>query len=416
MGDLEALGRSIKETRQILPIIITRENELIDGGRRLAACLLMGMKVKCVYEDVADKTELRELEIEANCHRKDFTPAERAKAIRDLHLLKQNRYGKAIPGPGNPGGWTMKDTAQTLNLSRAAVDKQIQIAEMVDAFPELRNAKKSSDIIKAAKGMQRLAEAVVGAKEHEKVVNAHKNTFNLILGDAVEHMATVEDSSIYLLLTDPIYGIDADKVAIGIGGNTGGVLSTAGYTIQDRKKDAFYFYKVLAKESFRFCTDNAHGYVFVGPEHFWIIRKMFEKAGWRVHVKPMIWIKREVGQNNVPAAWPSSCYEMLMYIRKDASQLIKMGMPDWIECPPVLSSKKTHPYEKPGPLLANLISRCALPGKKFYDPFMGSGSSIEEAIKQKLFATGVDIDAAAFTSAQARLAKVMLDLQAQGRQ
>jgi len=405
MGDLEALAKSIKDTRQILPIIISRDHKLIDGGRRLAACMLAGVKVKCVYEDVVDNAELRELEIEANCHRKDFTPAEKAKAIRDLHLLKQARYGKATVGSLN-SGWTTAQTAQTLNMSRSQLERQIEVAEMVDAFPELKAAKKTSDIVKAAKGLQRLAIAAVGAKKHAEIISANKDTFSLVLGDALEHMSSMPDSSIHLLLTDPIFGIDADKTAINIGGVTGSSITSSGYTISDRKKDAYRYYKALAKESYRFCTPDAHGYVFLAPEHFHIIKKMFQKAGWRVNVKPLIWIKREVGQNNVPAAWPSSCYEMFMYIRKDASVLVKQGQPDWVECQPVPSTAKTHPYEKPVPLLTNLIMRSALPGQHGYDPFMGSGASIEAMVKAKLFATGVDINNGAYLSAQARMAKI----------
>jgi len=410
MGDLEMLAKSIKDLRQILPIVITRDHELIDGGRRLAACMLAQVKVKCVYEDVADDAELRELEIEGNCHRKDFTPAEKAKAIKDLHELKQIRYGKSASGQYNKG-WTVDNTAQTLNMSRSQIDKQIQIAEMVEAFPELKQAKKASDIVKAAKGLQRLATAAIGAKKHEEIVNQNKDTFNLILGDAVEHMPTVADNSIHLLLTDPIYGIDADKLAINLGGNTGGVLTSSGYTIADRKKDAFFFYRTLARESFRFCTEDAHGYIFVGPEHFTKIRFMFLRAGWRVHVKPLIWIKREVGQCNVPAAWPSSCYEMLMYIRKDKSVLVKQGQPDWIECPPVSPAQKTHPYEKPVQLLMNLVSRSVLPGQYGYDPFAGSGATIEAMVRSKMFCTAVEIDLAAFTSMKSRMATVAEELQ-----
>jgi len=50
--------------------------------------------------------------------------------------------------------------------------------------------------------------------------------------------------------------------------------------------------------------------------------------------------------------------------------------------------------------------RSALPGQHGYDPFMGSGASIEAMVKAKLFATGVDINNGAYLSAQARMAKI----------
>ena len=91
--------------------------------------------------------------------------------------------------------------------------------------------------------------------------------------------------------------------------------------------------------------------------------------------------------------------------------LVKQGMPDWIECAPVNPSQKTHPYEKPLGLLTNLVSRSGLPGQIGYDPFMGSGASIEAMVRAKMFCTGVDIENPAFVNAQSRMAKVMMELQ-----
>jgi len=210
-----------------------------------------------------------------------------------------------------------------------------------------------------------------------------------------------------ILLTDPLYGINADELAIALGGRTGGALTSSGFKISDDGEKARSLYVALAHESFRFTTSNAHGYVFVAPEHFWSLRHLFMEAGWRVHVKPLIWIKREVGQCNVPSAWPSSCYEMLMYIRKDDSKIIKEGMPDWKECPPVPPDSKLHTYEKPVPLLIDLLERVSLPGMQLYDPFMGCGAHIEAGLEMKLICEGVDNSLEAYSTAVKRIKEYM---------
>lgn len=404
MGDLQSLADSFKKVKQILPGIINRNYELIDGGRRLAAAIIAGHKYKCIFEDTVDPYEMRMLELEANLHRKDYTPAEEALAIRDLHLMKQNTYGKSTSG--SQQGHTIEDTAKLIGKSRGTVYNAIEMAEMIDAFPQLKSAKKKGDIKKAAAGLVRLSQALVGMKSHADAVSNNATTFSLVNLDAVDHMKTVPDKSINILLTDPIYGIDADKTCMTIGGITGGDLTGSGYKIRDDKKSAYFYYKILAKESIRFCTEDAHGYCFVGPEHQHIIRQIFLRAGWRVHVKPLIWIKRGTGQCNVPTAWPASCYEMVLYMRREASKLVKEGMPDWIECLPVDPSKKLHPYEKPVALLNNLLARVALPGQKLYDPFMGSGATIEAGIANKLFSTGCEIDTAAYAIALSRIVKL----------
>lgn len=405
MGDLEKLAESIERVgKNILPIIITRQFELIDGGRRLAACMLKNMQVRCVFQDVVDDYEFRELEMEANLHRKDFTPAEEALAIRDLHNLKQKRLGTG--GSGTTEGWTISKTAELLGKTRGSVYNALEMATLIDTFPELKLAKKKSEIVKAGKSLEKLAIALEGIKKHEEANRTGSKLYQLFNEDAVNYMCKIPDSSVDILLSDPLYGIGADLISQTIGGRTGGCFSTAGFKIEDPKEAAYFYYFSLAQQSFRFCTSKSHGYIFVGPEHFWKIREIFLSAGWLVHVKPLIWIKREVGQCNVPSAWPSSCYEMLMYIRRDESRLVREGMPDWIECPPVSPSEKKHPYEKPVKLLVELLERVSLPGQQLIDPFMGSGSSIEAGVKLKLFSTGIDLDKNAYAMALGRMANV----------
>ena len=401
LGDLQEFGRSIKETGQIQPIVINRQNELIVGGRRLAACIIEGLQVKVIYEDMIDPRMMRIWEIEENVRRKDLTPAEHAIAVKEFHILMQEVHGK--PTSGKEGGHTLWDTAKVLGKTKGSVISELEIAAMIEAFPELKQAKKKSEIKKAAKGLQKLDAAMKGIKEWEKAALESSDMYKLHHMDAVEHMKSLPDKCKDILLVDPNYGINADELAISLGGRTGGTLTSAGYKISDEVEEAKNLYTALAYESLRFTTSTAHGYVFVAPEHFWNLRYIFMQVGWRVHVKPLIWIKRETGQCNVPSSWPASCYEMLLYIRKDDSRIIKEGMPDWIECLPVSPDEKLHPYEKPIPLLLNLLGRVSLPGQQLYDPFMGSGSSIEAGLEMKLICEGVDNSAEAYATASKRI-------------
>lgn len=401
MGNVKELLQSILQKGQIQPIVINRQHLLIAGGRRLAACILGQIKVRAVYADIINPLLLREWEIEENLRRKDFTPGEEVLATRDIHNLKQQIHGQSCSG--KEGGWTLDKTAAIIGKTRGSVIQDIQLAEMIDAFPELKKAKSKSEIKKAEKALTKVAASIQGVKKHEEAIKQKADLFTLVQADAVEHMQTLPNASIDILCTDPLYGIDAEKNTIGIGGKTGAVTS-AGYKIEDSKLPALFFYEVLAKESYRFCTSAAHGYVFVGPEHFHTVSDLFRSAGWRVHIKPLIWVKNGSGQCNVPSAWPASCYEMFLYIRKDNSKLVKEGMPDWIQCPPVPSSDKTHPWEKPIDLIDNMLQRVSVPGQRLYDPFMGSGVVIEAAVKLKLFATGVDIATEAYAAALQRMA------------
>jgi DNA modification methylase len=405
MGSIKDLAESFKRTRQILPIIINKDNELIDGGRRLAACVIAGMDVKCVREDCVDPYAMRELEVEANLHRKDYTPAEYALAVRDLHEMKIGIYGEGGAGRKADGdtSWDAQKTAKVIGKTKTSVYRALEMADLIDKFPQLKSAKTKSEITKAAKGLVKLQKTVAGLAKHKEVTQNGNKLYEVILGDSIEHMLTMPTNSVDILLTDPLYGIGADKLMQSVAGVTGGKFSTSGYKIDDSTDKAMLSYKLLAKESFRFTNAEAHGYVFVGPEYFWVLREIFMAEGWRVHVKPLIWIKREVGQCNVPHAWPSSCYEMMMYMRKDDSRLIQEGKPDWFECPPVKPSERRHDYEKPVKLIELMLERISLPGHLVYDPFCGSGPVIEVATQMKLCSIGVDIAAEAYANTLERL-------------
>lgn len=402
LGDLKDLAKSLKETGQIQPIIINREYELIAGGRRTAACILGGIKAKVIYSDLVDSIKMRLWELEENLYRKDLTPAEYALATAELHKLMQQEKGKSTSG--RTGGHTLNDTAKMLGKTRGSVISELARAEMVKAFPELKEAKKKNEFTKLAKGLQKLQVALSSLEDYEEATSKETDLYQLYNIDAVDYMRGLSSNSKDILLTDPPYGIDYDKTLIGIGGKTGGLPSVGFKPREDDKTEkALFLYRELAIESFRFTTSQAHGYVFCGPEHFWTLRQIFISAGWRVNIKPLIWIKPGTVQCNVPSAWPTSSYEMLLYIRKDGSKLVKEGQPDWAEYSIVSPGNRIHYNEKPIPLLLNLLERVSLPGQHLVDPFAGSGASIEAGLRMKLFCEGTDSSLEAYAVATKRL-------------
>lgn len=400
---LTELAESLKTYGQLQPIVVNRSMELIAGGRRLAACALAGIEPLCIYKDCVDDLKMRELELEENLQREDLSAAEQIEGTAELHRLKQQLYGK--PVQGREGGHTLDDTAAILGKTRGSIIDDLHLAEALKQFPELGKLPKKNDIRKAVKGLEKVAERAEAIAKYEEVVAKQDIPAYFFCADAIEYMKTIPDNSVDIVLTDPLFGIQADKNAIGIGGKTGGELTTSGISVEDDPDVAFKVLAHIAQESLRFCKPTAHLYCFVGPEHFWRLRQMFMVVGWLVHVKPLIWIKRSAGQNNAPHAWPSSCYEMLMYARRIDSRLVVEGRPDWIQCDPVLESVRLHPWEKPVPLLKELILRSCMPGQTLYDPCMGSGASLEAGLEMKMVVYGTDIDQDSYRATTERIAK-----------
>jgi len=89
MGDIAALAESMKRFGQISPIVISKNNVLIAGGRRLEAARSLGWRtINAVIAEIPDEITKLEYELEENIQRRDFTREETAEAARKLDRLK----------------------------------------------------------------------------------------------------------------------------------------------------------------------------------------------------------------------------------------------------------------------------------------------------------------------------------------
>ena len=97
MGDIEGLAESLKHYGQITPIVISKRNLLIAGGRRLAAAKQLGWRtINAVISESADELTRLELEVEENVQRRDFTMEEVADATRKIYRLQNPSFFRRI--------------------------------------------------------------------------------------------------------------------------------------------------------------------------------------------------------------------------------------------------------------------------------------------------------------------------------
>jgi len=91
MGDISTLAESMRSFGQISPIVITKKNVLVAGGRRLEAARSLGWKsIRAVEVDAVDELLRLQYEVEENIQRRDFSAEEAADASKRLYRL-QNR-------------------------------------------------------------------------------------------------------------------------------------------------------------------------------------------------------------------------------------------------------------------------------------------------------------------------------------
>jgi ParB family chromosome partitioning protein len=89
MGDIESLADSLKRYGQISPIVISRKNVLIAGGRRLEAAKYLGWRtINAIISESSSELARLELEVEENIQRRDFNMEEVAEATRKIYRLQ----------------------------------------------------------------------------------------------------------------------------------------------------------------------------------------------------------------------------------------------------------------------------------------------------------------------------------------
>ena len=116
---LQELANSIKIHGVLQPILVVEKNGrylIVAGERRFRASKIAGLKeIPCLVGDFNDN-EIKEISIIENLQRKDLTPIEEAKAIKQLI---------------DEFGWTQDVVAERLGKSRPAITNTLRILNLV---------------------------------------------------------------------------------------------------------------------------------------------------------------------------------------------------------------------------------------------------------------------------------------------
>jgi ParB family chromosome partitioning protein len=97
LGDIDALAESLKRYGQISPIVISKRNMLIAGGRRLEAAKHLGWRtINAIVLENTDEISRLELEVEENLQRRDFNMEEVAEATRKIYRLQNPGFFRRI--------------------------------------------------------------------------------------------------------------------------------------------------------------------------------------------------------------------------------------------------------------------------------------------------------------------------------
>ncbi len=181
-GNIKELAESIKKEGLLQPLLINRANELICGRRRFEAVNLLGWKKVEIYQiNTIDDIDKLSKAIAENIQRKQLTPEEEVMATDELHRLQQEKYGRAERGgdrtkQSSPTElWSVAKTAELLGRTKGHVAEDLQIAQGMKEYPELRKSKTKKGALRELK--------LIKKKEKIKTLKPVEGLFDVIVID-----------------------------------------------------------------------------------------------------------------------------------------------------------------------------------------------------------------------------------------
>ena len=393
--DMASFKESIKQDGLLNPITVEDVGDstylLTAGGRRLRACMELEMEeITCNVYPKMSELERRTIELVENLFREDLDYSEKAALTREIHKLQVALYG---PKYGtSKEGHSMRDTAILLKRSHAIVAQDIELANMIDAVPELAYCKNKAEALKFMDKAKREVEKEKQAIAYEDSVASlgkdkrRQELFeSFIIGDFTKQSEKIANKSANLIEFDPPYAIRLNKI------KKSGTLAMARYKEIEPDK----YVETLtesAKEFYRILTPNGWLIMWFSIR-FWFEETAvaLEKAGFQVNRLPCIWAKGIVGQTQQPNYQLPSSYDAFFYARKGSAELVKRGRSNMFGFPVVSSSKKEHAIERPIELYQEILETFTMPNSICYSPCLGSGTIILAASNANMRCFGYDL-------------------------
>jgi len=218
----------------------------------------------------------------------------------------------------------------------------------------------------------------------------------LYWGDCLEIMPTLGERSIDLIVTDPPYGTSySSQGGPRVSKNRKSTISNETQIMGDdfvNPKWFSYFYKVLNDGSafYGFCNFKSYS------DFESKIKNIFRMK------TPLVWDKGNCGMGDLKGDYGNQI-ELIIYAVKGRHILNGNRDRNLLSFQRPADAYRLHPMEKPVDLLSYLISKSSKEDDIILDPFMGSGSTGEAAIKLGRRFIGIEKDLKYFKVAYERL-------------
>ncbi len=389
----------------LMHAVVLREDPLLGmvlvaGERRLRAIDLTwmlgstfkynGVKVpegKVPYANLGQLSHLEaeEAELEENLHRKDLTWQESSAAMAKLHRIR------SAQAQAEGRIHTIADTAmETKGRSDGSYHENVRREVLLAAHLNNPSIAAAKDPNEAYKILKRQEESKRNIQLSATIGKTFASSIHEALNvDCLQWMANCDPDTFDVILTDPPYGMGAQKFQDG---------GDSRFANKEHQYDDSYdsWKKLMAAWcplSFKVTKRQAHAYIFCDIDNFHELKAMMQAAGWYVFRTPLIHSKPNSGRVPLPDKGPRRQYETILYAIK-GDKFTNSIQPDVLVS--FADANVSHGAQKPVAVFENLLSRSVRPGDVVLDSFSGSGVIFPAAHGLQCKAVGLELSAEYF--------------------
>ena len=372
LGDIESLAQSLETEGLINPITIDKDNNLLAGGRRLAAATSLKWKsITANVMEIETEGDLRIIELIENVQRKELQWAEQANLVSRINSLMKEQTP----------GWTQKQTANLLRMSPGHISDQIMIADIAESVPTLAEVSSFKDAVRTYRSLcTSLAETELSERLQEQAQKKMRpeqtgqlsersdfvalNADSYIIRDVFDGLNEIPYDHFDYVEIDPPYNSDAfdpkyRKTKLEIyGGRT-----------------YFEFINTLVNRCYEKMSPNSFMLLWFPNQDYPLFMDILEHEMDGFDRIPAIWYKNTQPAGDLEKTL-SRRYESFFVAWKGSPVLQLKGLPNVFDVAAVQGSDRWHPVQRPMKLMIQLSEIFCPRNGNTLIPFAGSGVSI----------------------------------------
>ena len=375
---------------------------IIDGHNRYEISLKWDLEIQTETKHFKDEEAVKEWMILNQFGRRNLSNYQRSvlalqleevfskkakerKAKKVAHFRNTGEVMATLPQPK-----TRQELSKVAQVGERTLDKVKKI--QAQASEEVK-AKLSTGEVSINSAYQEIKKEEKKEAYKSKVIENRietKISENIINGDSLQILESLEDGCIDVVLTDPPYGISykSNRSMYDDAITKRGLLN-------DGKDEAFNLLEKTCKVLSRKSADNSHLYFFCS----WNVFSDFERiiSKYFTIKTPLVWDKGNKGSGDLENDWGNQT-ELVIYCTK-GKKLINNRRGNVLNVSRLHTSKMVHPTQKPVELLKQILEVSILEGDFVVDPFMGSGSTIKACNILNIKSLGIELDKEMFITA-----------------